>query len=84
MAIDDPMDTGYIEQLIEDSTLSPFQQLQNTERTDRVIGAILEGRAAILLDGTPFALIMPVTFSMLLQSRRIIMNDGSQAPSFDS
>ncbi|PAD77378.1 spore germination protein [Paenibacillus sp. 7541] len=68
MAIDDPMDSGYIEQLIEDSTLSPFQQLQNTERPDRVIGAILEGRAAILLDGTPFALIMPVTFSMLLQS----------------
>lgn len=68
MVIDDPMDSGYVEQLIEDSTLSPFQQLQNTERPDRVIAALLEGRAAILLDGTPFALIMPVTFSMLLQS----------------
>lgn len=68
MVIDDPMDSGYIEQLIEDSTLSPFQQVQNTERPDRVISALLEGRAAILLDGTPFALIMPVTFSMLLQS----------------
>ncbi|MDR6999634.1 hypothetical protein J2Y67_002084 [Neobacillus niacini] len=28
----------------------------------------MEGRVAILLDGTPFALIVPVTFSMLLQT----------------
>jgi spore germination protein len=28
----------------------------------------MEGRVAILLDGTPFVLIVPVTFSMLLQS----------------
>lgn len=66
--IDDPLESGYIEQLIEDNILSPFQQLQNTERPDRVISALLEGRVAILLDGTPFALIVPVTFSMLLQS----------------
>jgi len=66
--IDDPMESGYIEQLIEDNVLSPFQQLQNTERPDRVIAGLLEGRVAILLDGSPFALILPVTFSMLLQS----------------
>ncbi|WP_410768835.1 spore germination protein [Fontibacillus sp. BL9] len=66
--IDDPLESGYIEQLIEDNVLSPFQQLQNTERPDRVIAGLLEGRVAILLDGTPFALVMPVTFSMLLQS----------------
>ncbi|SEL23028.1 spore germination protein [Paenibacillus sp. cl141a] len=68
MEIDDPLESGYIEQLIEDSVMSPFQQIQNTERPDRVIGALLEGRVAILLDGTPYALIVPVTFSMLLQS----------------
>ncbi|MFB5675780.1 spore germination protein [Paenibacillus terreus] len=66
--IDDPLESGYIEQLIEDNILSPFQQLQNTERPDRVISALLEGRVAILLDGTPVALILPATFSMLLQS----------------
>lgn len=68
ISIDDPLESGYIEQLIEDNWLSPFQQTQNTERPDRVIGALLEGRVAILLDGTPFALIVPVSFSMLLQS----------------
>lgn len=61
-------ESGYVEQLIEDNSLSPFQQVQNTERPDRVISSLLEGRVAILLDGSPFALIVPVTFSMLLQS----------------
>ncbi|UTR15537.1 spore germination protein [Salipaludibacillus sp. LMS25] len=68
IAIDDVLESGYIEQLIEDNVLSPFSQIQSTERPDRVIGALLEGRVAILLDGSPFALIAPVTFSMLLQS----------------
>ncbi|MCM3626664.1 spore germination protein [Paenibacillus glycanilyticus] len=66
--IDFAAESGSIEQLIEDNYLSPFQQAQNTERPDRVIAALLEGKIAILLDGTPFALIVPVTFSMLLQS----------------
>ncbi|WP_339202605.1 spore germination protein [Paenibacillus sp. FSL K6-3182] len=66
--IDNLPESGYVEQLIEDNFLSPFPQVQSTERPDRVIGALMEGRVAILLDGTPFALIAPVTFSMLLQS----------------
>jgi spore germination protein len=66
--IDDLPESGYVEQLIEDNYLSPFPQVQNTERPDRVICALAEGRVAILLDGTPFALIVPVTFNMLLQS----------------
>ncbi|PQP84736.1 spore germination protein [Paenibacillus sp. PCH8] len=68
MDMDIMLESGYVEQLIEDSTLSPFQQILNTERPDRVIAALLEGRVAILLDGTPFVLVVPVTFSMLLQS----------------
>nr|WP_224726214.1 spore germination protein [Paenibacillus vietnamensis] len=66
--IDNVAESGYVEQLIEDHYLSPFPQVQSTERPDRVMGALMEGRVAILLDGTPFALIAPVTFSMLLQS----------------
>jgi spore germination protein len=66
--IDHLPESGYIEQLIEDNYLSPFPQVQSTERPDRVIAALMEGRVAILLDGTPFALIVPVTFSMMLQS----------------
>ncbi|WP_420808599.1 spore germination protein [Cohnella luojiensis] len=66
--IDSVPESGYVEQFIEDNYLSLFPQVQNTERPDRVIGALMEGRVAILLDGTPFVLIVPVTFSMLLQT----------------
>ncbi|MDZ4406740.1 spore germination protein [Bacillus cereus] len=66
--IDDTLESGYVEQLIEDNYLSPFPQVQSTERLDRVLSALFEGRVAILLDGTPFALIVPVTFNMFLQS----------------
>ncbi len=66
--IDTVPDSGYIEQLIEDNYLSPFPQIQSTERPDRVMSALMEGRVAILLDGSPFALIAPVTFQMLVQS----------------
>ncbi|MCM3342146.1 spore germination protein [Paenibacillus sp. MER TA 81-3] len=66
--VDDLPESGYIEQLIEDNYMSPFPQLQTTERPDRVIAGLLEGRVAIMLDGSPFALIAPVTFNMLLQT----------------
>jgi spore germination protein len=66
--IDNVMESGYVEQLIEDNYISPFPQVQNTERPDRVNAALMEGRVAILLDGTPFALLVPVTFSMMLQA----------------
>lgn len=66
--IDDPIESGYVENYIQDNPYSPFPQVQNTERPDRVEGALLEGRVAILIDGTPFSLIVPVTFPMLMQS----------------
>ncbi|MCP3772972.1 spore germination protein [Paenibacillus sp. MZ04-78.2] len=66
--IDDVPESGYIEQFIEDNHYSPFPQSMSTERPDKVVSALLEGRVAILLDGTPFVLVVPVTFPMLLQS----------------
>ncbi|MBA2943666.1 spore germination protein [Paenibacillus sp. CGMCC 1.16610] len=66
--IDDVLESGYIDQLIEDNFMSPFPQVQSTERPDRVIGSLLEGRVAILTNGSSYVSIVPVTFSMLLQS----------------
>ena len=66
--MDDAPESGYIEQWIEDSFLSPFQTILHTERPDKVASALIQGKVAIFLDGTPFVLIMPVTFSTLLQS----------------
>lgn len=66
--IDHLPESGYVEKLIEDNYLSPFPLVQSTERPDRVISGLMEGRVAILLDGKPFVLLVPVTFSMVLQS----------------
>lgn len=66
--MDDPEGSGYIEQWITDSFLSPFPQILNTERPDRVSSSLLQGRVAILVDGTPFNLIMPVTIALAVNS----------------
>lgn len=60
--------SGQIEELIEDSTLSPFPQLLNTERPDRVAANLMEGRIAILNDGSPTCLLAPVSFFSFYQS----------------
>lgn len=66
--IDNAPESGYIEEMIEDNFLSPFPQMLNTERPDKAITAILQGKLAIFLDGTPFALLAPMNFSDVLQS----------------
>lgn len=59
---------GYLEQFIEDNHYSPFPQVQNSERPDKVVAAMLEGRVAIIVDGSPFALIVPAVFSQFYQT----------------
>ncbi|MEW8956452.1 spore germination protein [Clostridium sp.] len=66
--IDAVLDSGYIEQLIEDNKFSIFPQVQATERPDVVAAALYEGRVAILVDNSPFALIVPTTLPLLFQS----------------
>jgi spore germination protein len=66
--IDAVLDSGYIEQLIEDDSWSPFPQIQSTERPDVVSAALYEGRVAILVDNSPFALIIPGTMAALFQT----------------
>jgi len=66
--IDAILESGYIEELIEDNPWSVFPQIQNTERPDTVAANLLEGRVSIIVDGTPFVLILPVTFWQFLQA----------------
>lgn len=66
--IDGIFESGNIEELIEDSTYSPFPTVINTERPDAVAAALLDGRIAILVDGTPFVLIVPSLFIQFFQS----------------
>ncbi len=56
------LDSSYIEQFIEDNPISLFPTIGYTERPDVTAAKILEGRAAILVDGSPMALTMPFLF----------------------
>ncbi|MGE6896088.1 spore germination protein [Priestia flexa] len=60
--------SGMIEEFLEEASYSPFPQVQNTERPDRVLAAIDEGRVAIFVDGSPFALLVPTTIDMIMKS----------------
>lgn len=66
--VDGALESGYIEQYIEDHPWSPFPQIQNTERPDKVTANLLEGKVAIFVDGTPFVLIAPAIFTQFYQS----------------
>lgn len=65
---DSVLESGYIEQLIEDEPLSPFATLANSEKPDKVVAKLLEGRVAVLVDGTPFVLTAPMLFIENFQS----------------
>lgn len=66
--IDGILESGYIEELIEDEPFSIFATVGNTEKPDIVAGKILEGRVVVLTDGTPMALTLPYLFLESLQS----------------
>lgn len=65
---DSILESGYIEEFIQDKTFTPFPLLQNSERPDAVAAGLLEGQIAIIVDGTPFVLLAPVTFVNFFQS----------------
>lgn len=66
--IDSILESGYIEQLIEDQAVTTFPTLYHTERPDIVAGNLLEGRVAIFVDGTPFVLLAPALFIQFFQA----------------
>ncbi|MGI6359414.1 MAG: spore germination protein [Bacillota bacterium] len=66
--IDSILESGYIEQLIEDNPWSIFAQVGNSERPDVVIAKLQEGRVGIVIDGTPLVLTVPMLFAEGLQT----------------
>jgi len=59
---DEVLAAGYIEEYIEDAPYSAFQTIWYSEKPDAIAGKLMEGRAAIVVDGTPFVLSVPMLF----------------------
>ncbi len=75
--IDYLFDSGELEQLIEEKTYSLFPQMVATERPDKVCMALASGRVAVMVNGTPFVLILP---SVILDYVKVTEDAFVRAP----
>jgi len=66
--VDAILDSGYLENIIQDSSFSPFPQIQHTERPDKAAANLLEGRLVLIVDGSPFVLVAPAVFTQFYQT----------------
>ncbi|MDR0821159.1 MAG: spore germination protein [Oscillospiraceae bacterium] len=62
------LESGFIQPFLEEKTSTLFSEVGYTERPDSLAAKIFEGRIAILVDGTPFALYLPKLFSENFQT----------------
>lgn len=62
------LESAELEEMIEDSIYSPFPQILSTERADKVVAGLNQGRIAIIIDGTPFVLLAPSVFYDFMQA----------------
>ena len=60
--IDEVLDASYIQEMIKDAPLSPFNTVGYTERPESVASKLLEGRICIICNGSPLVLTVPYLF----------------------
>lgn len=68
LAIDYLISSGQLEQLIQDDDNSSLPQMISTERPDKTANLLFDGRVAIIVNGSPYVLIVPAIFSDFLSS----------------
>jgi hypothetical protein len=78
------LESSNLEEFIEDSPNSIFPVIEHTERPDKACAAILNGRIVILLDNTPFALIVPLLYGISYIRWAISTERGISGPSSGS
>ncbi len=78
--LDIVLESGYLQPFLEGERRSLFTGVDVTERPDTLCGKVAEGRIGVLVDGTPFALVVPYLFAEHFQS----MDDYTQHPVYAS
>lgn len=66
--IDYIISSGQLEQLIQDDNSTSIPQILSTERPDRTANMLFEGRVVIIVNGSPYVLIVPAIFKDFLTS----------------
>ena len=66
--IDYLISSGQLEQLLEDNSKYSLPQIIATERPDKASTYLLEGRIVVIVNGSPYALVVPAVFIDFLES----------------
>lgn len=78
LLIDSLLSSGQLEQLISDTNFLNVPQVLATERPDKSASYLLNGRVVVLVNGSPYALIMPAVLNDFLSSP----DDKNEKPLF--
>jgi len=70
----------YLQSFLEDDDSVLFSQIYTTERPDVFVSKLYEGRVGIIVDGTPFALVLPCLFA----ENFVTMDDYTHKPYFSA
>jgi spore germination protein KA len=62
MDMESVIEAGFVEPYLNDTKLSVFSGVSVTERPDVFTAKLLEGKIGVLIDGTPFSVILPYLF----------------------
>ena len=68
LEIDSLLSSGELEQLITDSNELGIPEVLATERPDKATKYLLQGRVVVLINGSPYSLVMPVTLVDFMSS----------------
>jgi spore germination protein KA len=77
--IDGILDSHYVAQFLEENKHSMFKQIGNSEKPDIVAGKLLEGRIAVIVDGSPIVLTVPFIYIEDVQSSEDYYNNNKRA-----
>ena len=80
LQVDSILSSGELEQLISDNNDLASPRFISTERPDTVSRFLLEGRVAIIVNGTPFVLVAPATIVDFLSTPE----DANLKPEFSN
>lgn len=67
VTVDGVLDINYLQEYVKDSRRSVFKTCGSSEKPDVVAAKLLEGRIALILDGTPIVMTVPYLFIENLQ-----------------
>ncbi len=68
LEIDSLLSAGELEQLVADSNVLGIPQMMSTERPDKAAKYLLNGRVVVIVNGTPYGIIMPAILTDFLSS----------------